>query len=256
MNEFVKVQGLTHVYQDLRSETLALDDISFTVDRGEFIAIVGPSGCGKTTLLSILSGMLKPTEGTITIDGKAPDCRNVGYMLQHDHLFDWQSIRSNVLLGLKVRHMLTDKAKDYADELLARYGLADFASSYPAQLSGGMRQKAALIRTLALSPGILLLDEPFSALDFQSRLSAADEVEEIIRTEKKTAILVTHDISEAVAMADRVFVLTSRPARICDIHEIDLEGRTSLERRTEPRAGEYFDAIWNELSGGKANGNI
>ena len=253
MENIVNARGVTHVYQDLKSETLALDDITFTVKRGEFIAIVGPSGCGKTTLLSILSGMLVPTRGTVTVAGKKPDCRSVGYMLQHDHLFEWQTIRSNVLLGLKIRGMLNDETKAYADELLCRYGLSEFASAYPAQLSGGMRQKAALIRTLALKPDILLLDEPFSALDFQTRLNVSDEVDRIIRGEGKTAILVTHDISEAIALSDRVFVLTKRPAKLLSVHDIEIEGKTSLERRTHPLAGKYFDEIWKELSGGEEN---
>ena len=245
---FVSMRNITHIYQDLQSETLALSNINLEVDKGEFVAVVGPSGCGKTTLLSILSGMMEPTSGKVSIDGrKACEC-DVGYMLQHDHLLEWQSIISNALLGLKIRHMLNNESKKYTMELLERYGLSDFVNSYPGQISGGMRQKVALIRTLALNPDILLLDEPFSALDFQTRLSVADEVSSIIRSEGKTAILVTHDISEAVSLADRIVVLTKRPAKIKAIHEITLSGKDSLERRTEPGAGEYFDMIWKELS--------
>ena len=255
MREFVTAKNITHIYQSIQGETLAVDDISFRIEKGEFIAIVGPSGCGKTTLLSILSGMLTPTSGEVTINSAPASIENVGYMLQHDHLLDWQTIRTNALLGLKVRHKLTKQAEHYTDTLIESYGLSDFAHSYPGQLSGGMRQKAALIRTLALKPEILLLDEPFSALDFQTRITAADEVYKIIRDEHKTAILVTHDISEAISLADRVFVLTKRPARLLDIHEIELCGKTPLERRSEPQSGEYFDIIWNELSGGEQHEN-
>lgn len=253
MTPFVELKGITHIYQDLKSETLALQNIDLTVYKGEFIAIVGPSGCGKTTLLSILSGMIEPTEGSVSIDGKAAGEFDVGYMLQHDHLLEWQTIISNARLGLKIRHMLNDETRLYTQHLLECYGLAEFAQSYPNQLSGGMRQKVALIRTLALKPDMLLLDEPFAALDFQTRLSVADEVSNIIRSEGKTAILVTHDISEAVSLADRIVVLTERPARIKAIHDINLPGKNSLERRSAPKAGKYFDIIWQELSESEVN---
>ena len=248
MDNFAILSNVTHIYQDLKSETLAVSDLSLSVKKGEFVALVGPSGCGKTTLLSIISGMIKPTEGSVTIAGKEADVTNVGYMLQYDHLLEWQTIRSNTLLGLRVRRMLNNETEAYADELLSRYGLSEFNEAYPSQLSGGMRQKAALIRTLVLKPEMLLLDEPFSALDFQTRLTLADEVRRIIRLEEKTAILVTHDISEAVSLADKVVVLTKRPASIKAVHNIELSGSTSLEKRTDTSFAGYFDLVWNELN--------
>ena len=244
---FAELKNITHIYQELTSETLAIDNLSLSIYDGEFIAIVGPSGCGKTTLLSILSGMINPTSGSITISGKVSTECDVGYMLQHDHLLEWQTIRTNALLGLKIRHKFNESTAAFADELLNRYGLKEFKNSYPNQLSGGMRQKAALIRTLALSPELLLLDEPFSALDYQTRLVVADEVSNIIRSEKKTAVLVTHDIAEAVSLADRVVVLTKRPSRIKSIHSIDINHKSSLERRSDPKFNYYFDLLWNEI---------
>lgn len=247
MEALAKLCNVTHIYQDLVSETLAVEDINLTVNKGEFVAIVGPSGCGKTTLLSIMSGMIKPTSGTVTINGREAEVSDVGYMLQHDHLLEWRTIASNALLGLKIRKKADDESIDYTNALLDRYGLSEFKASYPSQLSGGMRQKVALIRTLALKPDILLLDEPFSALDFQTRLIVADEVSSIIRSEKKTAILVTHDISEAVALADRIIVLTKRPATVKAEHDILLTGETSLARRKDSSFSKYFDMIWHEL---------
>ncbi|MBQ9949748.1 MAG: ABC transporter ATP-binding protein [Clostridia bacterium] len=253
MEPFVSLNNISHVYQDLKSETYALCDINLSISKGEFIAIIGPSGCGKTTLLSILSGMIEPTQGTVTVNGRPASECDVGYMLQHDHLFEWQTIESNALLGLRVRHKLSDENRKYAHELLTRYGLEEFCKAYPTQLSGGMRQKAALIRTLALRPEMMLLDEPFSALDFQTRLTVADEVGKIIRSEGKTAILVTHDITEAISLADKVVVLSKRPARILKIHDIDLPSKNSLERRTDPGAGEWFDILWRELYEGSVD---
>lgn len=247
METLATLHNVTHIYHDLTNETLAIDNISFSVDTGEFVAIVGPSGCGKTTLLSILSGLLTPTSGSVTICGQDVKNSDVGYMLQHDHLLEWQTIMSNTLLGLRIQHKLNDATKAYASELLDRYGLSEFKNSYPRQLSGGMRQKAALIRTLALDPRMLLLDEPFSALDFQTRLNVADEVRNIILTENRTAILVTHDISEAVALADRVIVLTKRPARIKVVYDINVSGDTSFMRRKDPAFVKYFDMIWRDL---------
>ena len=219
MTAKLEVSGLSYSYHSMDGETQALSNISFTVDTGEFIAIVGPSGCGKSTLLSIFSGLLKPDEGEILIDGiPLPDSKvNIGYMLQKDHLFEWRSILSNAALGLEIQHKMDERHKNDLRELMNSYGLGNFENSRPSELSGGMRQRAALIRTLALEPDILLLDEPFSALDYQTRLSVCDDISTIIRGRHKTAILITHDLSEAVSVADRMNfqVILMKSGRSC-----------------------------------------
>ncbi len=238
------------IYQTEKSETEAVRDLNLTVDEGEFIALVGPSGCGKTTLLSMIAGLMPPTGGSVTIDGEpvTPSSGNVGYMLQRDNLFEWRTIESNVLLGLIVRNELTADTKAHAVKMLEKYGLGDFRNHYPTQLSGGMRQRAALIRTLAFKPRLLLLDEPFSAVDFQTRIAVCDDVYSIIKSERKTAVLVTHDISEAVSMADRIVVLTARPATVKTIFTVDIDAPTPLKRRESPRFSEWFDRVWKEVT--------
>jgi len=247
----LNVQNVSMAYHTINKETLAVDDVSFSVKRGEFFSIVGPSGCGKSTLLSIISGLLNAESGTITLDGQPISGPNpkIGYMLQRDHLFEWRNILQNVLLGLEVQHKLTQETKAHTIELLDTYGLADFKYNYPRQLSGGMKQKVALIRTLAIDPEVLLLDEPFSSLDYQTRLYISDEVLNIIQKEKKTAILVTHDIAEAVSMSDRVMVLSHRPAKVKNIYDIVLScgAVSAIGRRTAPEFREYFNMIWKEL---------
>lgn len=247
----LNVQNVSMAYHTVDKETLAVDDVSFSVKRGEFFSIVGPSGCGKSTLLSIISGLLAAESGTITIDGQpvSGPSHKIGYMLQQDHLFQWRNVLQNVLLGLEVQHKLTQQTKVHAIDLLDTYGLADFKYNYPRQLSGGMKQKVALIRTLAIDPEVLLLDEPFSSLDYQTRLYISDEVSSIIQKEKKTAVLVTHDIAEAVSMSDRVMVLSHRPAKVKRIYDIVLSGGASsaIDKRTAPEFREYFNMIWKEL---------
>ncbi len=235
-------------YQTLEGETKALDKVSFSIKNGEFVSIVGPSGCGKTTILSLISGLLLPTSGKVIVNGSPVTGRvnDTGYMLQRDQLFDWRTVRQNVALGLEIRKIKTTENLLYADALLEKYGLKEFASHYPRQMSGGMRQRVALIRTLAFRPSVLLLDEPFSALDFQTRLSVCEDVHKIIRSEKKTALLVTHDISEAVSLSDRVLVLSSRPAFVKKVFTIDIEG-SPLKRRENPNFSKYFDEIWKEV---------
>jgi NitT/TauT family transport system ATP-binding protein len=239
----VEAEKLCLRYHETSGETLAVEDLSFVVKEGEFISIVGPSGSGKTSVLSMLAGLLPPSSGSLKIEGDRP-----GYMLQRDHLLDWRTIEGNVVLGLQVKHMLTPENKAHALGLLKTYGLEDFRLSYPRQLSGGMRQKVALIRTLACSPELLLLDEPFSALDYQTRLTVADEIHSIIRNEGKTAILVTHDISEAISMSDRVLVFSQRPARLKAEHALEFGAASTLARRNMPQFKEYFDRIWKELN--------
>ncbi len=251
MSIAVELRKISKSYHSLQSETFAIENISFEVEEGEFISIVGPSGCGKSTLLSIICGLVPATCGEILIMGKdVKDAdADIGYMLQKDHLFEWRNIYSNVLLGLEIRHKLTEENKEYAYDLLCKYGLEEFGKHYPSELSGGMRQRAALIRTLALKPDILLLDEPFSALDYQTRLHVADEIGTIIKNEKKTAILVTHDISEAVSVSDRVIVLTQRPSTVKAVHDIefDMPERTPLKSREAVEFKDYFNSIWKEL---------
>lgn len=251
MTAKLEVSGLSYSYHSMDGETQALSNISFTVDTGEFIAIVGPSGCGKSTLLSIFSGLLKPDEGEILIDGiPLPDSKvNIGYMLQKDHLFEWRSILSNAALGLEIQHKMDERHKNDLRELMNSYGLGNFENSRPSELSGGMRQRAVLIRTLALEPDILLLDEPFSALDYQTRLSVCDDISTIIRGRHKTAILITHDLSEAVSVADRIIILSKRPGRIKGILPIPFStpGLSPLERRNDPEFSGYFNEVWKIL---------
>lgn len=247
MNELVKLENVSLTYQTKSNETLALDNLNLTIYEGEFVAIVGPSGCGKTTILSLISGILKPTKGKV-IFNLPPDKNNTGYMFQHDHLFGWRSIMKNILLGPEVQKTNKQSAKDYATLLLRKYGLYEYIDRYPNELSGGMRQRVALIRTLVLKPKILLLDEPFSALDFQTRLGVCDDVSNILLQEKKTAVLVTHDLSEAISMADRVVVLTKRPATVKKIFDINLKNYgPPLKRREHPDFSKLFDKIWKEI---------
>ncbi len=246
--EILKMENVSLTYQTAERETKAIENISLTIDDGEFIALVGPSGCGKTTILSLISGLIKPSQGTITLKDRpvTGPGHGVGYMLQKDMLFEWRTIEKNVLLGPEIGHKVDDEIKNEANELLRKYGLYEFRKHYPAQLSGGMRQRAALIRTLAMRPQLMLLDEPFSALDFQTRLNVCNDVYNIIKSEKKTALLVTHDISEAVSLADRVIVLSARPATVKKTFTIDL-AQGPLLRRESAEFGKWFDLIWKEV---------
>ena len=224
MKPLLEVRDVSLSYHSLSGETPALSNISFDLMPGEFLAIAGPSGCGKSTLLNLISGLLTPEKGSIYMGDQpvgTPNTR-IGYMLQKDHLLEWRSIYRNIILGLEIRHQLTPSKKELADQMLATYGLDKFRNARPSQLSGGMRQRAALIRTLLLKPELLLLDEPFSALDYQTRLNVSDDIGKILKKENKPAILVTHDIGEAISMADRVVILSKRPAVVKMIIPIDL----------------------------------
>ena len=248
--QILNLQHISYTYHTLQGETLALSDISFSLKKGEFAAIVGPSGCGKSTLLSLICGLLPCTEGQIKINGKPlkESTTNVGYMLQHDELFEWRTIYNNVILGLEVQHALTARTKQRAHELLDIYGLGDFKNARPSELSGGMRQRAALIRTLILKPDLLLLD-------YQTRLQVGDDIGQIIRNEGKSALLVTHDLSEAISLADRVIVLSNRPATIKQTIPLlfHLEHDTPLNRRSAPEFKNYFNLIWKELNEDEPN---
>lgn len=251
VNEILRVEGIVHKYQSKNGETLAIEDVSFTVREGEFIGIVGPSGCGKSTLLSIIAGLEKSSAGAVFIDGKKVEgvSGDVGYMLQRDNLLEWRTIMKNVLLGLEIQGKINKENLGYAEELLKSYGLWEWRDKHPSQLSGGMRQRAALIRTLVIRPKILLLDEAFSALDFQTRLTVTDDVYKILKNEKMTTVMVSHDISESISMSDKIAVLTARPAKVKQIHEMrfEREGLTPLERRNDRMFGQYFNTIWKEL---------
>ncbi|MEG1536554.1 MAG: ATP-binding cassette domain-containing protein [Clostridia bacterium] len=250
MENIVEFDNVSLTYHSQEGETLAIDELSFAVKQNELFGIVGPSGCGKTTILSLISSILSPTAGGIKVCGSSPQesRENIGYMLQKDELFNWRTIFDNIMLGLEIRKQKTTATKAYAMELLEKYNLAEFAKYYPTQLSGGMRQRVALIRTLVLSPKLLLLDEPFSALDFQSRLKVVNDVHSIIKTEEKTAVFVTHDISEAISMCDRIIVLSNRPSKVKCLVELNTFGNISpLERREHKDFAPLFDKIWKNL---------
>lgn len=252
MSDALTLKNVSYSYHTMQGETYALYDISLNVPKGSFISIVGPSGCGKSTLLSIIAGIISPDTGSILINGKSvkESGSSIGYMLQHDHLFEWRSIYGNVLLGLEIQRKKDENGKQRAEKLLDQYGLGDFKASKPSQLSGGMRQRAALIRTLALDPEILLLDEPFSALDYQTRLTVCDDIFSIIKKEHKTAILVTHDLSEAISVGDTVYVLTKRPGKIAASIPVEFPDKnmTPLMRRNSPQFKDYFNILWKELN--------
>ena len=250
----VELKNVSLRYFGPDGETEALKDVSFAVAPGEFTAIIGPSGCGKSTLLSLISGLAAPTEGAVLIDGKpvtGPN-RKVGYMLQQDYLFEWRTILENALLGAEIQGLPLAKARERAAQLLTRYGLGQFLNHLPRQLSGGMRQRAALARTLCTAPDVVLLDEPFSALDSQTRLALADEIADILRREAKTVILITHDIGEAVSMAERVIVLSRRPGRVKSEHPIRFASAntarpSAMAARDAPEFNDYFKTLWQEL---------
>ena len=249
----VEINNIGMTYHTLEGETEAIRDINLNILEGEIVGIVGPSGCGKSTLLSIIAGLIEPSNGNVLINGKkvTNSNRNIGYMFQKDQLLEWRNILQNVVLGLEIQGKLTPNDYKVAKEMLHNYGLGEFINSYPSQLSGGMRQRVALIRTLLLEPDLLLLDEPFSALDYQTRLAIADEIGVILKKEKKTCLLVTHDIAEAISLSDRVVILSNRPSTIKEVINIKLtcpEGcRTPLKCREAPEFRYYFNKIWKEL---------
>ena len=245
----LKMEGVGLTYQTPQRETEALKNVNFTVKKGEFIAIVGPSGCGKTTILSLIAGLIRPNSGKVYINGNEINSvsEKIGYMLQKDQLFDWRTVKQNITLGLEIKKLNLAENLDYATSLLEKYGLLEFIHHYPYQLSGGMRQRVALIRTLAFKPEVLLLDEPFSALDFQTRLTVCDDVYKIIKNENKTTVLVTHDISEAVSLADKIIVLTKRPATVKNVYEIKIDKPTPFLKREDPNFSKWFNTIWKEV---------
>ncbi len=247
----VEVCNVDMNYHNMKGVTEAIKDINFTVDEGEFISIIGPSGCGKSTLLNIISGLIEPSKGVIKYKGSIvkDNLDKVGYMFQKDYLFPWLTVKDNVLIGLKIKKLLTKENIAFTESLIERYGLKKFENHKPQELSGGMRQRAALIRTMALKPEILLLDEPFSALDYQTRQKVTDDVYAIIKSEGKTTIMVTHDIGEAIVMSSKVIVLSKRPASIKQMQKIHFENSelTPFEKRGEKEYMEYFSMLWKEF---------
>lgn len=252
MKPLLDVQNVSYTYHTLSGETKALERLSFQVHFNEFVGIVGPSGCGKSTILSLIFGLLSPESGEIRIheDFKKDHTLPIGYMLQKDHLLEWRTIYENVILGLEINHQLTPERIQSVHQMLKDYGLEQFKASKPSELSGGMRQRVALIRTLALNPGLLLLDEPFSALDYQTRLNVSDDIYSILRKKKKSAILVTHDISEAISFCDRILVLTHRPGTVKEIVEVNLtlDNKTPLKARSAKEFRDYFNHLWGDLN--------
>ena len=251
MENILEVKNIGKKYQNKEGEILALKNVNFRVKKGEFVSIIGPSGCGKSTLLSIIAGLEEKTTGEIYIEGEKVNgiSSKIGYMLQRDCLLEWRNILSNTMFGLEVKGKKDNVNKEYVLELLKKYNLYEFKDKYPSELSGGMRQRVALIRTLAVKPKILLLDEAFSALDYQTRIMVTNDIYSNLRKEKITAIIVTHDISEAISMSDRVLVLSKRPGTIKDIHKINfgIENRTPINCRESPKFSQYFNTLWKEL---------
>lgn len=248
----ITLQDVDKTYVTLDGETVAVQGISFTVYKGEFVTLLGPSGCGKTTILSLLAGLITPTNGKLLINGSPlhDASRRIGYMLQQDYLLDWRTIKQNAMFGLEIRKQKDEEHTNSTLQLLEEMGLQSFADYYPHQLSGGMRQRVALVRTLATNPEILLLDEPFSALDYMTKLRLEDLVIRTLRKHGKTAVLVTHDISEAIAMSDRIIILSAQPGRIQRIMGIPpaLRDPFPLASRDMPEFQDYFLRVWRELN--------
>lgn len=249
----VTFEHVSFSYNEEGKEAQIIDDLNFRIKKGSFTALIGPSGCGKSTILSLICGFYKPEKGSIFLDSDLQGTGKIGYMLQNDHLLEWRTIFKNILLGLEIQKKKTKETLQYAHSLLNKYGLGEYENAKPSALSGGMRQRAALIRTLVLHPSLLLLDEPFSALDYQTRLHVSSDIYHIIKEEEKTAILVTHDIAEAVALADTIIVLTKSPCTVKEIIPIKFEqnGITREAVRSTPLFQYYFDLVWEALQNEK-----
>lgn len=247
----IRLDNVSHFFGSDEDVVEVIDHLDLTVQQGEFVCIVGPSGCGKSTLLNVVSGLLSPSEGRVSVAGRPADDKttNIGYMLQNDLLLPWRTIEDNIILGLEIKGRPRAEARELARAFLRRYNLDEFAKSWPAALSGGMRQRIALIRTLVTDPDVILLDEPFSALDYQTRLRLEEEVVQVIREQRRTALLITHDLGEAISLSDRVIVLTRRPTAVRAVYEtglVDTYG-SPLRARSAPEFGELFKQIWNDL---------
>ena len=243
-DNILSIRNLSKTYHDIQGETVAIRDLNIDIKDKEIVTLVGPSGCGKSTLLGILAGLEKESNGSILFNGR----KKIGFMLQSDSLYPWLTVLENSLLGLEIEKKLTKENIKKVHELLDKYGLYDFKDKYPRSLSGGMKQRVALIRTLATNPDILLLDEPYSALDYQTRLALSDDLYRIIKEENKTVLMITHDIAEAISMADRIIVLTKRPCQIKNIYNVNLTNKGyPIENRKAPEFSYYYDNIWRDL---------
>ena len=227
MNNLLKVININKKYNTLEGEIIALENISFEINKNDFVSIVGPSGCGKSSILNIISGLDKNYKGIVQKNNNII----IGYMLQEDSLFPWLTVFENAILGLKIKRLNTKENISYVVNLLKKYNLYEFKDSYPSSLSGGMKQRLSLIRTLAIKPDILLLDEPFSALDYQTRLKVCDDVYKIIKEENKTALIVTHDLNEAISISNKIIILSNRPANIRKIYNIYFNEETPSKKR-------------------------
>lgn len=244
MDTLVQIKNLNKIYESSDGNVIALNNINFDIHKNEFLTIIGSSGCGKSTILNILDGIDKDYNGKIILDKDI----KIGYMLQEDALFEWLTVEENALLGLKILKKLNKETKNYTINLLDKYGLKDFKDKYPKSLSGGMRQRVALIRTLAIKPDILLMDEPFSALDYQTRLQVSDDVYRIIKEENTTVVMVSHDLAESISMSDRIIVLSKRPGKVKKIYTITLTNKsTPIENRKAKEFAYYYDALWKDL---------
>lgn len=242
MSDILKLNDIDMSFFELKKETEVLKNISFDFKDENITTIIGPSGCGKSTILNIIAGLIKPTKGSITKPS------SIGYMFQKDNLFEWLNIFDNVLIGLKIQNKLTTDNIKYAKELLIKYGLEDFIYSYPLELSGGMRQRVSLIRALVIKPELLLLDEPFSALDSQTRIKVSSDIYKIIKELKIQTILVTHDIAEAISLSDEIIILSQRPSTITKVINIKFNDLKPNERRKNHLFSFYFDEVWSEIN--------
>ena len=249
--EILTLKNVSKKYQAKNGEIEALKNITFSVNEGDFVSLIGPSGCGKSTVLSIIAGLEEKSSGKIILDGEeiSTISNKIGYMLQKDSLLEWRTIYKNVILGLEVTKQRTKENEEYVVDLLKKYNLYEFKDKYPTQLSGGMRQRVALIRTLAIKPRILLLDEAFSALDYQTRIMVTNDIYNILKKEGKTVLMVTHDISEAISMGDKIVVLSNRPSVVKAIHNIEFPNieKNPVNCRNCPEFSKYFDTLWREL---------
>lgn len=250
MEYICELKNVSKRFHTINHETKAIDNLSMNVKKGEIVSVVGPSGSGKSTVLNLIGRLEKPSEGEVVVNTDS-----IGFMFQKDQLYEWRNILKNCMLGLEVKNAVTEENKNKVIDMLKKYELYNFRNHYPSQLSGGMRQRAALVRTLAMEPELLLLDEPFSALDYQTRLSVGNEVGQILRREKISTILVTHDIPEAVSISDRVIVFTERPAKVKKEYIIEFKecqgDRTPMNCRNTLEFGEYFRQIWRDLDAGE-----
>lgn len=251
MKPILEVKDISKKYQSKEGEILAVENVNFKINKGEFVSIIGPSGCGKSTLLSVIAGLIEKSNGKVFVEGEEVNgiSTQIGYMLQRDCLLEWRTVWNNIMIGLEIKNEIKDESKEYAKNLLKKYHLYEFKDKKPSELSGGMRQRVALIRTLSTKPKILLLDEAFSALDYQTRIMVTNDIYDILRKENITVLMVTHDISEAISMSDKVMVLSKRPGTIKNIHKIefDIENRTPLNCRERPEFSKYFNELWKEL---------